>query len=94
MFDWLLSHLIAWFYSFFGVIRALGESAIDTILTQVATHFPDSAGAMSSISTTLAQINFFCPLSETVTMSGAFLGLWAVVVAYKLVKSWIPTVSS
>lgn len=49
--------------------------------------------AVDVVGNTLSFANSFLPVTETLTMGAALFGLWAACATYRLVKSWIPTVS-
>jgi hypothetical protein len=75
-----------------GQIRAFGDLAIARLLDALQGMFPtvDWSGARS----VLDSINFFFPLSETISYVTILLSLWLLVWLYRLIKSWIPTVAS
>src|ERR1700731_3699678 len=52
-----------------------------------------SLGSTSGISTFLATTNTFCPLDEAFAYGSAYLVLVCGIGLYRVIKSWIPTLS-
>lgn len=90
---WLLSGLKELLLTLLAVLREMGELVLQQVLSAAQAFFPDVSGEIGDQSTLLGQINHFFPLTETVGYLVALFGLWLLVLAYRLVKSWIPTVS-
>jgi hypothetical protein len=102
MMDWLLEKLkelavwlggwlvkvVMWFL---GLMSGLGETMLEGIRTGLASVVP--ASYLNALDGYLAGINYFFPLTELMGMLGALFALWVVCLLYRLVKSWIPTVS-
>lgn len=96
MFEWLYTKLTTWLLTFFAALKSLGDSILIWLAGQADTLLPDAVTALGSSDSQelLSHINYFFPLSEAVVLVLAYAALWVLVLGYKLVKSWIPTVSS
>lgn len=92
MFRWLADQITDWIGAFFDLLRTFGDSAIASMKSAALAAVPSMSASWVDLQVNRA--NGFFPLSETVTLMGVYLGLWALVWAYKLIKSWIPTVAS
>jgi hypothetical protein len=77
-----------------SAVRALGDTLLGAFITAAQGMMPDVAATWSANSGLVAQINHVFPLSETLALASVLFGLWVLVFGYKLVKSWLPTVSS
>jgi len=87
----LFQGLVQWIRGVFEWIASSGDTLIVWVLNNGAGYFP--AVNWSSYQTVLDEANYLFPVSEIVTFSVALAALWCVVAGYRLVKSWIPTVS-
>lgn len=70
--------------------------AITTVIAVIdGIVFPAAAqaGAPGAILTVLNICNTFLPLQELFNFLVAYMALYAVVMTYRLIKSWIPTLS-
>jgi len=81
------------------VVKKL-TSLIEYLLTKMTAAFDSYTAAIqdsygyAGISTSILQLaNTFFPLTETVTFAVTLLGIHAAFLAYRFVKSWIPTLS-
>lgn len=92
MFRWLADQITGWFGAFFELLRSFGDSAIASMKTAALAAVPSMSGPWVDLQ--INRANGFFPLSETVSLMTVYLGLWALVWAYKFIKSWIPTVAS
>lgn len=90
-FKWLYDRLEALVVWLFTKISALGLIVLAGVRDQLAGFVP--AQNMNLIDSYLAGINYFFPLAELVGFATALFGVWVVCALYRLVKSWIPTVS-
>ena len=88
---WLFDKLGELSIWFFTKISALGVLVIVEVKRVMGNFIP--AQNMHLIDGYLANINYFFPLSETVGFATSLFGVWVVCLLYRLVKSWIPTVS-
>lgn len=89
---WLAEKLIDWALLFFESLRVYGDSVLTWICGELSTYIPSPA--FGSVAERLDQINYFFPLGEAISYGALLLGLWSVVFVYRVIKSWIPTVSS
>lgn len=84
--------LADWLLFLVNGIRALGDTVLAGVFLTAHALFPTvNWDAQRAV---VEQINGFFPLSETITYALALGALWSFVLVYRLVKSWIPTVSS
>lgn len=72
-------------------LKAFGDAVIGQLLSSGHAFFPTVNWA--AWHGYLDNVNYFFPLSETITLATGYFGLWSLVVMYRLAKSWIPTVS-
>jgi hypothetical protein len=69
-------------------------AAFNEALTAIGAIDPSaSLGSTSGIGTFLAVTNTFLPLDEVFAYGGAYLVLVCAVGVYRIIKSWIPTLS-
>jgi len=84
------------------VVVALG--LIDSVVQQVYSMLQTASDALASIvmpsgslasapSSYLAMANTFFPLDAAIVMALALAALWAATMTYRVIKSWLPTVS-
>ncbi len=92
--DWLYGKLVELWDQIWTVVRSLGDTLLEALISAASSMFPDVAAGWSLHSGIIAQANYFFPLSETLALATVLFGLWVLVLGYKLVKSWIPTVAS
>lgn len=81
---------------FYWVINTIKDFG-DTILEMIPNVFAFLGGDQPLINTTygiINSINYFFPLSELVSYSSIILTTWLLIIPYRIIKSWIPTVSS
>ena len=76
----------------FAALREFGELAIGGVLNGLSSKFPTVP--WDSVRGTLDGVNYFFPLTETISFATMLLTLWLLIFLYRLVKSWIPTVAS
>ncbi len=91
LFQWLfdrLADLVIWLFT---KISSLGLTIISSVKGAMGSIVPSSN--MSLIDSHLSSINHFFPLSETVGFATTLFVVWVICLLYRLVKSWIPTVS-
>ncbi|MFA5262714.1 MAG: hypothetical protein WC378_02745 [Opitutaceae bacterium] len=91
LFKWLfdrLADLVIWL---FVKVSALGMVVIGSVKGVMGAIVP--ASNMDLIDQYLAGINHFFPLTETVGFATTLFGVWVICLLYRLIKSWIPTVS-
>jgi hypothetical protein len=93
LFQWLLGELVEVWDTIVANLRGLGDAAIEEVLDYVASAFPSLTGISSSTSTLLGQMDYFVAINEALVAGAAYMALYAFVVTYKMVKSWIPLVS-
>ena len=84
--------LADWIINFFNVLKAFGDVIMSWIIGMMQSTMP--APAYASFTSRLEEINYFFPLSEAIAFGVMLAGFWLAVLLYRLVKSWIPTVSS
>jgi len=92
--DWGFGKVVELWDQIWSVIRSLGDTLLEALITAAGSAFPDVASGWTLHSGVIAQMNYFFPLSETLALATGLFGLWVLVLGYKLVKSWIPTVAS
>ena len=88
---WLYDRLEALVIWLFTKVSALGLLVIVTVKEHMAAFVP--ASNMNLIDGYLSGINYFFPLNELVGFATSLFGVWVVCLLYRLIKSWIPTVS-
>lgn len=88
---WILGLLQDLLLGIVHAIQAMGGLVISGVFALLGALFPSVD--WSAYSAYLAKIDSIFPLRELVTYSLVLLGAYLWVVAYKAVKSWIPTVS-
>jgi len=72
-------------------LRAFGDALIGGLVDLLASVVP--AVDAPTINGWLNAGNYFLPISEGAAILVGLFGLWVAVWVYRLVKSWIPTVS-
>lgn len=82
---------VGWLWSAVDFI----SSSVAAVLAKVdALVFPSvSVGMPGSLSYAASVANTFFPLQEAITMAVAFMALVLGLTVYRLIKSWIPTLS-
>lgn len=91
LFKWLfdrIADLVIWLFT---KISALGMLVIGSLKGVMVTFVPSAN--LNAFDEYLAGINYFFPLTETVGYATALFGVWVTCLLYRLVKSWLPTVS-
>jgi hypothetical protein len=85
--------------AFLGLITAtlekaseLGESLLSGVVAQVQAALPSTD--FSTLENILGQLDSVVPITELVGFVSNYTSLWAGVWAYRVVKSWIPGLSS
>ena len=76
----------------FLLCRQVGESMMATAFNGLTQMFPSIP--WDSVCAKLGYINHFFPLGECLSLGLLYGSLWSVVLTHKVIKSWIPTVSS
>ena len=101
--QWLAEHLgpmlrsmvdviLGWLVNLFVYIRAAGDGMVAWVLSQGHSLMPSlNWGAYAD---RLAQVNYFFPLSECLAFAVLLWAAWGTMKLYRLIKSWVPTVSS
>lgn len=90
IFDWLydaIKGLLSWFLE---QIYNLGATLLSGILNGIDSINPTMSDSMSKL---LAYVDYFFPLREAVGFASILFTAWVMVMLYRIVKSWIPTVS-
>ena len=64
-----------------------------TLMEALMEAFPEYGSELSAINEYLFFMDHWVNINACIQMSVAFLGFWTVLTIYKVVKSWIPTVS-
>lgn len=90
---WLLAGAKKLLTTLFAAVKTVGDAIIAGLLSGIGALLPNAGAQLASVGTLLGQINHFFPLSETVALAATLGALWVLVWGYKVVKSWIPTVS-
>lgn len=85
--------LKGFFFWFVNLFRAFGAAVLDT-LPDIFAFFGADQSAINVTLGLMENINYFFPLDECVTFGVILLSTWVYIIPYRLVKSWIPTVSS
>jgi hypothetical protein len=91
MFKWLADKLTGWLWDLLVNLRVKGETMLSDVVTPALSHIPGLDPV--SVHSSLAGINYFFPLGETVAMISALAALWSMVNTYRTIKSWIPFLS-
>lgn len=89
--DWVVKPLLSVVKYVWDAIRSVGDSLINYLCSALASAFPTVN--WTPFNGMLANINSFFPLAELITYSLTLLSVYLLVVLYRMVKSWIPTVS-
>lgn len=89
---WLVGQVTGWFQGMFASLRAMGDSELASIVGALKTAIPSSTAVWDNALEWIPIANHYFPLSESIALLSAYGGLWATVVGYRLVKSWIPFV--
>jgi hypothetical protein len=79
--------LVYWFFNTVGAMIASLISIVDQLV------FGATSASGSGLSTFLATANTFVPLQETMVFLVSFGALLIALTTYRLIKSWIPTLS-
>ncbi|MBI2517112.1 MAG: hypothetical protein HYV95_09370 [Opitutae bacterium] len=91
LFQWLfdrLADLVIWIFT---KVSALGLTIITGVKGALGMIVPQANLAL--LDQYHAGINHFFPLNETVGLATSLFGVWVICVLYRLIKSWVPTVS-
>lgn len=88
----LKDYISEYFYYLVDLLRGLGDGLLVELFSACETFLPGDID-WSSVQSTIDQANWFFPVSETLTLAISYGGLWGLVFCYRLIKSWIPTVS-
>lgn len=91
MFKWAADAARWLVLTFVWAMKSLGAVIVSGVLASVSGLFPSLN--VSGVQTFLANANYFFPLQEVVGMASLAGVLWVAVWAYRVVKSWVPTVS-
>jgi len=91
MISWLVTQLLYILHTFTDSVRWFGGVVWSGALGVLAGLFPTVDWA--SWTATLGKVNTVFPLSELVAMGAVCGAVWSFVLVYKVIKSWIPTVS-
>lgn len=92
MIQWIITGVLQVVNWFIDVIHGLGSTLVAGLVATIQSAFP--AVDCSSWLTLYGQINYFVPVSETITFALAYFAAWTAVGVYRFVKSWIPTVGN
>jgi hypothetical protein len=92
LFAWLVETLTGWVQAFFLGLRAFGDLELSAIMAAVSVGSPDVAALLGN--SWLPKIDRLFPLAETLAFLTSYAVAWLAVSAYRLVKSWIPTVAT
>lgn len=83
--------LTDWFHDLIQQFLHAGDYVTGELIDAVANAIPSvSAVAASEY---VGKINVFFPLSETMAFLTVYLVFYLVAMAYRAIKSWVPTVS-
>jgi hypothetical protein len=89
----LWSGLVSWLQSFFGFIAQQGASVLTAFFGRVLPTFAPTVDWAPWL-TYLQWANYFVPLNEGIVFGSMLFFTWLGVFVYRLVKSYVPTVSS
>jgi hypothetical protein len=87
-----VQELLNWLVALLAAIKMSGLLVMGGVLSVAASLMPSVD--LAPLTETLETINTYFPLGETITLALGLFVLWGVVFFYRLIKSWVPTVSS
>lgn len=84
-----LSTALTWLFTTF---QSFSQSLVNGMFTAFGSAVPsfDPSPYIADFD----NLNYFIPLSETITYALAWFALWTAIFGYRLVKSWLPTLGS
>jgi len=91
MFAWLVNQIKSLILTLWNSIAGWGLAIVSTVLESLDSLIPGIN--TESVQGVLANINYIFPLYETVSMASVLFTLWGTVLIYRIIKSWVPTVS-
>lgn len=80
-----------WVKQLFEMLRGLGDQLLDFVFDRLGTVFPSVN--WEPLQDSVDKLNYVFPLSETLVFATTLFMVWALVFAYRTVKSWLPLVS-
>ena len=99
LWDWLKTGY-AWIIALIVVLLAIIQAIVDrayevlsTLVTSIANIIVPDGHVTTASQNILDTANTFFPVSEGFIMLIAFCALWAAAITYRLIKSWLPTLS-
>lgn len=94
-FQWVLDNIIqkfiAWLLLVFAWFKDFGDMVLESVFDALANFVP--VPVLTPVQDALAMANYIFPVSEALTMGMALFTWWLMVLAYRVIKSWFPTVS-